>query len=335
MGESEAAQARPKKLGNLRLVWSYALAHRAELAGAALALLLAAAATLAIPDGFRRVIDQGFAGGEVARHFRYLLFIVVILAIATALRYYFVSWLGERVVADLRRDAHRHLLRLEPAFFEENRPSEIASRLTADTAVIETIVGTTVSVALRNLVIGIGGVAYLFALAPKLTAALLIAIPLVVLPLILLGRRIRAISRRSQDRIADVGAIVSETLAAMKIVQGFGQQEREATRFAGAVEKAFGTARRRIVLRALMTAVVIALVFGSITLVMWQAALDVAAGRLTGGTVAAFVFTGGLVAGAFGALTEVYGELLRGAGPPGPKAQQQPHPPAKPPPAPP
>jgi ATP-binding cassette subfamily B protein len=169
-------------------------------------------------------------------------------------------------------------------------------------------------VALRNIVMGIGGVAYLFALAPKLTAMLLIGIPLVILPIVFLGRRVRNISRESQDRVADVGAMVDEVLGAMKIVQAFGQEEREAGRFRAAVERVFETARRRITLRAVMTATVIGLIFGAITMVMWQGAVDVQAGRITGGTIAAFVLTGGLVAGAFGALTEVYGDLLRGAG---------------------
>lgn len=305
-----------RKLGNLAIIWRYAVRYPGMIAIAALALLVAAAATLAIPDGFRRVIDKGFAaGGEnVSTHFYYVLAIVLLLALATSVRFYFVSLLGERVVADVRTAVHRNLLRLEPRFFEVNRPSEIASRLTADTAVIELVVGQTVSVALRNIVMGIGGIIYLFTLAPKLTAFLLLGIPLVILPIVFLGRKVRDISRFSQDRIADVGAIGSETLGAMKIVQAFGQEERESARFRTAVENAFGTAKRRIALRAIMTAIVIGLMFGSITLVMWQAALDVQSGRLTGGTVAAFVFTGALVAGAFGALTEVYGELLRGAG---------------------
>ncbi|MFC7498335.1 ABC transporter transmembrane domain-containing protein [Enterovirga sp. GCM10030262] len=305
-----------KKLGNLAMIWRHAIRYPGHIVVAALALLIAAGATLAIPDGFRRVIDKGFAagGGDVATHFYYLFGIVIVLALATAVRFYFVSWLGERVVADLRTAVHRNLLRLEPRFFEENRPSEIASRLTADTAVIEMVVGTTVSVALRNIVMGVGGIIYLFTLAPKLTAGLLLGIPLVILPIVLIGRKLRDVSRFSQDRIADVGAIVSETLGAMKIVQAFGQERRESARFGSAVEEAFTTARRRIRLRAVMTAIVISLMFGSITWVMWQAAIDVSEGRLTGGTVAAFVFTGALVAGAFGALTEVYGELLRGAG---------------------
>jgi len=316
MAEQAKEGGADRKIGNLALIWRFAARYPGHIALAALALLVAAGATLAIPSGFRLVIDRGFSGGDgdISRYFRYLLMIVVVLALATAARFYFVSWLGERVVADVRAAVHANLLRLAPRFFEENRPSEIASRLTADTSVIEQIVGTTVSVALRNIVLGIGGIAYLFSLAPKLTGMLLLGIPLIILPIVLVGRRLRLVSRASQDRIADVGAMTSETLGAMKIVQAFGQEKREGERFGGAVEAAFGTARRRITLRACMTAIVIALVFTAITLVMWQGAIDVASGKMTGGSIAAFVVTGGLVAGAFGALTEVYGDLLRGAG---------------------
>jgi len=312
-----ADPAPSKKLGNLAIVWRFTARYKGHVAGAVLALLVAASATLAIPSAFRLIIDRGFAsaaGGEIGRWFQYLLLIVVVMAIATAFRFYFVSWLGERVVADLREAVQRNLLRLAPRFFEENRPSEIASRLTADTTIIEQVVGTTFSVALRNVVMGTGGIIYLLALAPKLTGMLLLGIPLIILPIVLLGRRVRNVSRQSQDRVADVGAMVDEVLGAMKIVQAFGQEEREASRFRLAVESVFDTARRRIRLRATMTALVISLIFGAITMVMWQGALDVQAGRLSGGTIAAFVLTGALVAGAFGALTEVYGDLLRGAG---------------------
>jgi ATP-binding cassette subfamily B protein len=314
MAEPSTTPAEPRKIGNLLLIWRLAAHYPGHIIGAGLALLVAASATLAIPSGFQLVIDKGFAGGDIARYFRYLLLIVMVLSLATALRFYFVSWLGERVVADLRAAVHRNLLTLAPRYFEENRPAEIASRLTADTSVIEQIVGTTISVALRNLVMGVGGIVYLFMLAPRLTALLLLGIPFIIVPIVLLGRKLRKVSRLSQDRIADVGAMVSETLGAMKIVQAFGQEERETARFGGAVEAAFSTSRYRIKLRAVMTAIVIALVFGSITMIMWQGALDVASGKLSGGTIAAFVITGGLVAGALGALTEVYGDLLRGAG---------------------
>jgi len=307
----------PRKLGNLRIIWGFTARYKGHVLGALLALVVAAGATLAIPNAFKLIIDRGFggaSGGDIGRWFQYLLLVVVVMAFATAGRFYFVSWLGERVVADVREAVQRNLLRLAPSFFEENRPSEIASRLTADTTIIEQVVGTTISVALRNIVMALGGIFYLFALSPKLTMMMLLGIPAVIIPITVLGRRVRNVSRQSQDRIAEVGAMVDEVLGAMKIVQAFNQEEREAGRFRVAVEDVFDTARRRIMLRAVLTAIVIALIFGAITLVMWQGALDVQAGRLSGGAIAAFVLTGGLVAGAFGALTETYGELLRGAG---------------------
>ena len=315
--EKKSAAPTSRRLGNLGLIWRFAARYPQQILIAALALVATSSATIAIPYGFKKVIDRGFGPGgqgEVATSFHYLLMIVAVLAVATAVRFYFVSWLGERVVADIRGAVHRNLLSLAPRFFEENRPSEIASRLTSDTALIEQVVGTTVSVALRNVFTGIGGMIYLFALSTKLAGMLLLGIPLVVLPIVLLGRRVRNYSRTSQDRVADVGSLANETLGAMKIVQAFGQEEREAGRFQAAVDATFAAAKKRILLRAMMTAIVIGLIFGAITMVLWEGAIDVASGRMTGGAIAAFVLTGGLVAGAFGALTEVYGDLLRGAG---------------------
>jgi len=313
-------QERPpfRKIGNLAMIWQFARKYPRQILFAALALLAAAAATLAIPAGFKLVIDRGFnAGGsaeDIGRWFRYLFGITIVLGLATAARFYFVSWLGERVVADIRLAVQRNLLRLAPSFFEENRPSEIASRMTSDTAIVEQVVGTTVSVALRNILVGVGGIVYLFGLAPKLTGMLLLGIPIIVLPIVFIGRRLEKVARTSQDKVAHVGATVTEVLSAMKIVQAFGQQEREAARFGDAVEVTFATAKRRIMLRAALTAIVITLIFGAITGLMWRGALDVIAGTITSGDIAAFVLTGGLVAGAFGALTEVYGDLLRAAG---------------------
>tara|TARA_R110002033_G_scaffold48042_3_gene93922 strand:- start:86904 stop:88724 length:1821 start_codon:yes stop_codon:yes gene_type:complete len=314
--EPDAPPASLKKIGNLRMVFERAVNYPKQISLALLALLVSATATLAIPAGFKTIIDKGFiaGNGNVAPYFQGLLGIVAVLAVATAFRFYFVSWLGERVVADIRLAVQNNLLRLAPGFFEENRPSEIASRMTSDTAVIEQVVGTTVSVALRNIVIGLGGIIYLFTLAPALTAGLLLAIPVIVLPIVFIGRKLTNVSRSSQDRVADVGAMIAETLGAMKIVQAFGQQDREHERFRGAVESTFDTAKRRIRLRAAMTAIVIGLIFTGITMLMWRGAIGVAEGTISGGTIAAFVLTGGLVAGAFGALTEVYGDLLRGAG---------------------
>ena len=307
-----------RSVKNLWMIWRFVSHYRLQVAGAAAALIVAAGATSGVPYAFKLIIDKGFAQGgstsDIARWFEYLLMLVGVMALATAVRYYFVSWLGERTVADIRLAVHRNLLRLSPGFFEENRPAEITSRITVDTTIIEQVVGTTVSVALRNVVLAVACLIILFVLSPKLAGLMLLGLPLVLGPIILLGRRVRQISTRSQDRIADVGALTSEVLGAMKIVQAFGQQGRETSRFSEAVEKVFGTAKKRILLRAIMTAIAIFLLFGAITMIIWQGAVDVAAGRMTGGTIAAFVLYGALLAGAFGALSEVYGDFLRAAG---------------------
>ena len=316
--EADDNAAKSRGLDPLWMVWSGTLAYPGRVALAGLALLVTASATLAIPAGFRLIIDRGFAEGgrpeDIARWFEYLLIIIAVLAVGTAVRFYTVSWIGERVVADIRQKVQRNLLRLSPSFFEENSPKEISSRMTSDTTIIEQVVGTTVSVALRNAIMAVGGVVYLFALAPELTLMLLIAIPVVILPIAFFGRRLRSISRSSQDRVADIGAMTTEVLGALRIVQAFNQEQREADRFGSIVERTFETAKRRIMIRAIMTAVIMFIIFSSITLLMWRGALGVADGSITGGTIAAFVVTGGLVAGAFGSLTEVYGDLVRGAG---------------------
>jgi ATP-binding cassette subfamily B protein len=305
--------------GNLSIVWKAAAKYPAQIAAAVIFLALSSTSTLAIGWGVRRVIDRGFgehaAGATaVSQAFQVLLAIVFVLALATALRFYFFSWLGERTVADLRVAVHRNLLTLPPRFFEENRPSEIASRLTADTTILDQVVGTSISVALRNFANGLGGLIYLFILSPKLTGLLLVGIPLVVLPIVLLGRRVKALSRASQDRIADVGTTVAETLGAMKVVQAFGQEQRELGRFRSTVEKAFAVARGRFSVRAIMTFILMLIMFGLIVMLLWEGVSDVTAGRMSGGTIAAFIFLGVIVGGSFGALTETYGDLLRGSG---------------------
>ncbi len=305
-----------RKIGNLLMIWGFATQYPGRILVALLAMLVSSAATLGIPYSFKLIIDKGFArdGGDISRWFEYLLFLVAFMAVATAFRFYFVSWLGERVVADVRTAVQRNLMRLSPSYFEENRPSEIASRMTADTTIIEQLVGTTISVASRNILIGLGCICVLLWLSPKLAGLLLLGIPLIITPIIFMGRRLRNVSRSSQDRIADVGAMIDEVLGAMKIVQAFGQEKREVARFEVATETVFSTAKRRIRLRAIMTACIMGLLFTAITMIVWRGALDVAAGRITGGTIAAFVLYGGLLAGSFGALAEVYGDLLRGAG---------------------
>ena len=307
-----------RNLGPLRMVWSLAGRYPRQVLFALLALLTSSTATLTVPAQFKNIVDNAFgsgsAQGQIDRAFGGLLLVVVVLGLATAVRFFWVSWLGERVVADLREAVQQNLLRLPPSFFEANSPKEISSRMTSDTGLIEVVVGTTVSIALRNVITGIGGTIYLFYLVPQLALELLIAIPLIIAPIVWFGRRLSKASRTSQDRIADVGALVTEVLSAMRVVQSFNQEQREADRFSAAVESIFGAARRRIMIRAVMTAGVMVLLFGSFAVLLWQGATWVAIGRISAGTLTAFVTTGMLTAGAFGALTEVYGDLLRGAG---------------------
>ncbi len=317
--DSGKPPAEPKakvNLGSLRMIARFTLDYPRQILFALLALVVAASSTLAIPYGLRLIIDKGFIkdGGDPAPYFYLLFAIVGVIGISTAFRFYFVSWLGERVVGDIRAAVQDNLLRLAPRFFEENRPAEIASRMTADTAIIEQIVGTTVSVALRNLFIGIGGVFLLFGLAPSLTIWLLAGIPVVVLPIVFLGRRLEKASRNSQDKVASVGTVASEALGAIKIVQAFGQEKREQQRFRDAVENTFAAAQRRIRLRAFLTALVMTLIFGGITLLVWEGTDQVTQGIISAGTLFAVVLYGGLVAGSFGALTEVYGDLVRASG---------------------
>ncbi|GGY94560.1 ABC transporter transmembrane domain-containing protein [Novosphingobium colocasiae] len=314
---AEAVKKRPS-LGPLRMVVAEMLQYPGRATTAFLAMVVTSTSTLAIPYAFRHIIDQGLSRGSdpgiVNRWFFTLLAVVIVLSIATAIRYYSVTWLGERIVADIRRRVQGHLLGLAPSFFEVNSPKEIASRMTADTTIIEQVISTAVSIALRNAVLAIGGTIYLFALAPGLTLALLVAIPLIIGPIAWFGSKLSAASRQSQDRIADIGALTSEVLGALRIVQAFNQEGRELDRFGTTVEQSFLTARYRVRVRAVMTAVVMLLIFGAITLVLWYGTLGVISGNITGGTLAAFVATAVIVAGAFGALTDIYGDLVRGAG---------------------
>ena len=317
--EAITSEVKPvRSLGPLRMIWRQALRYPGHLAIAMAALITTSAATSYIPSRFKEVIDKGFTARsqipDINHAFELMIVVIIVLGVGTAFRFYYVSWLGERVVGDIRKMVQANLLRMPPSFFESNSPAEISSRMTSDTALIEVVVGTTVSVALRNLLIGVISTAYLFYLAPRLTAQLLIAIPLIVLPIIWFGRRLRNVSRSSQDRVADIGAMVTEVLGAMKVVQAFNQEAREALRFEQAVENTFNTAKRRIRIRAMMTAVIMLLIFGSITVLLWQGSIGVATGTVSGGTIAAFIMAGVLVASSFGSLSESYGDLVRGAG---------------------
>ncbi len=323
MSQLELPQAKPpelakpvstSRLGNLRIIWGFAGHYPGRIALALFFLIISSGATSSIPLVFQEIVNKGLkAGGDINFYFNLLFGVIFVLALSTAGRFYNVSWLGERVIADLREAVVTNLVRMPPAYFDENRPSEIASRLTADTSVIEQVVGTTVSIALRNLLTGVIGTAILFWLAPQLALGLMVGIPLVVLPIVVLGRRLSKYSRASQDRIADVGTIVDEVLGAMRIVQAFGQEKREVGRFAEAVERTFQAARRRIATRSFLTSMVMLLVIGGIVLLLREGALQAKNNHMTWGGIGAFVLMGGLVAGAFGSLTEVYGDLVRGS----------------------
>lgn len=291
--------------------------YSAALAAAALALLIAAGAVLGFGMVLRQVVDHGFnSGSSAALNHALLLFLVVvaIMAVSVAARVYLVTWLGERVVADIRKAVFAQVLKLEPAVFEVTRTGEVISRLTTDTSVLQVVVGSTLAQAVRNVLLFTGGLAMLTVTSPKLALLVLLGVPVVVLPVWLLGHRVRKLSRGSQDRIADIGAYVDEVIHGIRTVQAFCHEAIDTARYGTHVEAAFDVAIRRSRASALLTALVMLLVFGAITVVLWVGGRDVLAGRLTGGQLSAFVFYAILVASSVGSLSEVIGQLLRAAG---------------------
>ncbi len=288
---------------------------RAVLAG--IALVVTASAVLGLGQGLRALIDSGFADGDTGALDRALMVLIglsVIMAIGTYFRFTLVSWLGERVVADLRNAVFGRVLTLDPGFFEVTKTGEILSRLTTDTTLLQSIVGATASMALRNALILLGGIVMLFVTNPKLTALALCVVPLVVVPILVIGRRVRKVSRASQDRVADVGAFAEESFNAIRTLQAFTHEAEDARRFGTEVREAFDTGIERIRLRGILTAIVILLVFLAIAVILWVGGHDVMAGRITGGELAAFVFYATIVAFAVGVLSEIFGELQRAAG---------------------
>ena len=285
---------------------------------AGLALIVAAGATLTIPYAFRQMIDMGFSGQGSITHvdaaFLALFGVACVMAIATAARFYTVSLLGERVTADIRSAVYAHVIEQSPEFFETTKSGEVLSRLTTDTTLIQTLVGTSISMALRNTLLFIGGLLMLFITSPKLTAIILFALVIVVLPIVLFGRRVRVLSRDSQDRIADASALAGEILNAMPIVQSYTQERHEAARFNLSVENAFTTAMRRVRARSLLTVIAILLVFGAIVFVLWLGAHAVMDKSMSGGELSQFILYATFVAGAVGALSEVMGDVQRAAG---------------------
>lgn len=291
--------------------------YRARIAFAFVALVVAAGATLTLPMAFRSLIDLGFSvsnAGHIDRYFLTLLLVATVLAVATAARFYTVSWLGERVTADIRSAVYANVIQMPPTFFETTRTGEVLSRLTTDTTLIETVVGTSLSLGLRNLFLFSGGLIMLTVTSARLTAYIIGLLLVVVVPIVIFGRRVRRLSRASQDKLADTSALASETLNAVSTVQAYTHEAIETQRFRAAVDAAFAAALRRIRARSALTLIVILLVFGAIVLVLWLGAQDVLAGHISGGQLGAFVLYAVLVAGSLGALAEVWGDLQRAAG---------------------
>ncbi|AUG44150.1 ABC transporter ATP-binding protein [Pseudomonas chlororaphis] len=301
----------------IRLASRFIAPYRWQALGALLALVVTAGITLSMGQGIRLLVDQGFMTGSpdlLNQSIGLFLLLVLGLAVGTFVRFYLVSWIGERCVADIRRQVFNHLIYLHPGFYENNRSSEIQSRLTADTTLLQSVIGSSLSLFLRNALMVIGGIVLLFVTNPKLTSIVVIALPLVLVPILIFGRRVRSLSRLSQDRIADVGSYVAETLGQIKTVQAYNHQPQDERRFALTVEEAFNTARRRIVQRAWLITLVIVLVLGAVGVMLWVGGMDVIAGRISSGELAAFVFYSLIVGSAFGTLSEVIGELQRAAG---------------------
>ncbi len=314
---------RPKSRNGLKTLAGllpFLAPYRARIAAAAIALLVAASATLALPYGFRNLIDLGFTtagsaqAANVNLYFVALFLIACVLAVATATRFYFVSWLGERVTSDIRSAVYAHVLKQSPVFFETTQTGEVLSRLTTDTTLIQTVVGTSISMALRNVLLLTGGLLMMFLTSAKLSSIILVMLVMVILPIVVFGRRVRKLSRASQDRIADASGLAGEMLNAVGVVQAYAQEAREARRFGDAVETAFKTAIARIRARSLLTVIAILLVFGAIVFVLWLGAHAVLEGTMSAGELGQFILYAMIVAGAIGALSEVIGDAQRAAG---------------------
>ena len=313
------ADRRPpsKKLTPLRALVPLLRPYRVIIIAAAVALLAAAGASLALPVALRGVIDHGFSAADAAnigRYFLALIGVAALMGVASAARFYLVTWIGERVTADLRDKVFSHVLSLSPSFFEMTRTGEVLSRLTADTTLVQTVIGSSASFALRNLVLALGAIVMMVVTSPKLAALCLIGVPLVVAPIVLFGRRVRKLSRDSQDRIADTSAYAGEVLNAILTVQAFTHEDVDRDRFHNAVEEAFAAAIRRTKMRAVMTALVIFVVGACIVSVLWAGAADVLAGRMTGGELSQFVFYAVFLATGMGAVSETWGDVQRAAG---------------------
>ena len=310
-------RSRGRDVRVLQRLWPFLAPYKTQIAIALVFLLISSSATLLFGPAARDMINHGFSkenAGAINSSFRSMMAVVALLGIATAIRFYYVTWIGERVVSDLRKALYNHILSLSPAFFEFTRTGEVLSRLTTDTTLIQTAIGSSISIALRNLLMMTGGLIMLLVTSPKLTGLVLVAVPFIVAPLVLMGRSVRGLSRKSQDRVADTSAYAAETLNAIQTVQSFTHEPLDRARFGATVEDYFTVARKRVITRAITTSLVIALIFGSIVGVLWIGAYDVVAKRMTGGELMEFIIYAVLVGSGAGALSEVWTEVLQAAG---------------------
>jgi ATP-binding cassette, subfamily B, bacterial len=313
-----AASTRPK--GDLKHLWpifSYLRPYRWQVAIATVALIFTSSAVLGLGSGLRYLVDEGLGKNDeqlLDRAFYILFAVTLLLAFASYARFYFVSLIGERVVADVRNDIYRHLVGMHIGYFESTRTGELLSRLTTDTTLLQTVIGSSVSVALRNTLLFVGGIVLLLITSERLTSYMLLMLPLVVVPIILLGKRVRLLARESQARVADISAHAEESLNGIRTVQSLALEPYDRQRFSGHVDAALQIATGRIRMRAMLTSLVIVLVFGSIVTVLWFGGKDVLAGRITPGDLSAFIFYSVVVAGAIGAISEVVADLQRAAG---------------------
>lgn len=306
-----------ERLRALSILLRFAKPYRRRMVFFSFAMIVSAGCFLVIGQGLKQVIDRGFSRDDPAalnQGLFFLLTVIVVMATATWVRFYLISWLGERVIADIRRKVFSHLLTLSPAWFEQTRTGEMISRLTTDTALLEQIVGTSVSMALRNVLLGGGALVMLMLTSWKLTLLVLLTVPVVIVPIVLFGRRVRKLGRASQERVADLGAYADEALHEIRTVQAYGHEETDRKLFGHRIEAAFDTARQRIGVKASLISAVIILVFTGIGTILWIGGHDVLAGKLTAGELSAFVFYAAMVASAAAALSEVMGDLQRGAG---------------------
>jgi ATP-binding cassette subfamily B protein len=314
---STTARSGRRSIRPLGVLLPYLARHRGHVIGALVALVAAAAVTLILPMAFRRMIDHGFSvadGDFIDRYFAVLVVVAAALAIASSTRYYLVTWIGERVVADLRQDVFERVTRLSADFWDRSQSGEIVSRLTADTTQVKSAVGASASIALRNFVLFVGAAVMMVVTSPRLSALVLVAIPFIVLPLVAFGRSVRRRSRLAQDTLAEAAAFAAETIGAVRTLQAFGDEPTAIGRFGAAVERAFVAARTSTRARAWLTAVAIFMVFASVVVVLWIGATDVLAGRLSPGALSQFVLYSVFAAGGLGELSQVWGEIAQGAG---------------------